>query len=131
MKTEWWYDDATHHYSGGRTLSLARLIVRDDGTAQLLTDGGERFEFPNEDEASLWLGSEEYRRLDSLIEDFKDDGLPVDPRIKPPSAASDDELVKKMVIVLDPVNGVAPGRGDALPLPASKDAPGPNPTSHE
>jgi hypothetical protein len=132
MKTEWWYDDATYHYSDNRTLSLARLTVRDDGTAQILTDGGERIELENETEASGWLLDEEYRRLDGLIEDFKDEGLPVDPRIKPPSAASDEELVRQMVIELGPVDGAAaPGGSNALPLPAGEHSSDQNPTARD
>lgn len=131
MKVEWWYNDAVYHASDGAELPLARLVVRDDGTAHVLTDGGERLELENETEASGWLVDEEFRRLDSLLADRRDEGLPVDPRIVPPSAASDDELLGKMVIVLGPVNGPAwPGEARALPRPAGPAHPSQNPTAH-
>lgn len=100
MKTEWWYDDATY-YSDPTELFLARLVVRDDGTAQILTDG-ERLEFENETEASIWFLDEEYRRMKSLLEDFEDEGATPDPRIKPPEAATEEELQRRMVIRLTP-----------------------------
>ncbi len=102
MKVEWWYDDCAFHYSDSTELFLARLIVRDDGTAQILTDGPETIGFENETEASIWLLDEEYRRLKSLIEDFTDEGLPPDPRIKAPEAATEEELQRQMVIHLTP-----------------------------
>lgn len=112
MKIEWWFDDATFDYSDSTELVLARLTVRDDGSAATLTNGGERLEFPNETEASIWFLDEEYRRLKSLLEDYKDDGLPVDPRIKPPEAATEEELQRRMVIRLTP-DAAAP----AVPAP--------------
>jgi hypothetical protein len=102
MKTEWWYDDATLHYSDQQELVLARLIIRDDGTAQILTSGGEVVEVESEDEASVWLVDEEYRRLEDLIEDFMAEGRPVDPRIKLPTAESGSELLRQMVVDLRP-----------------------------
>ncbi len=102
MTTEWWYDDYAFDSSDSRELFLARLIVRDDGTAQIMTDGPEIIELENAEEANIWLVSEEYRRLKSLIEDFTDEGLTPDPRIKPPEAATEEELQRRMVIRLNP-----------------------------
>ena len=101
MKTEWWYDDYAYYSSESMEIVLARLVVRDDGTAQILTDG-ECLELENETEASIWFLDEEYRRLRSLLEDFEDEGVAPDPRIKPPEAATDEELQKQMVIHLTP-----------------------------
>ena len=98
MKTEWWYDDATFHYSGDTDLYLALLTVEDDGTARLTLPERVR-EFTDEDDASIWLADEEYRRLDDLIADLVEDGLPVDPRIKAPAATA---LLDQLVIKLQP-----------------------------
>ena len=38
MKVEWWYNDAAYHYAKGESLALARLSVRPDRTARVLTD---------------------------------------------------------------------------------------------
>ncbi len=104
MKTEWWYDDATLHVSGDTDLVLARLTIRDDGTAQLLLAGGQVVELESEDEASIWLVSEEYRRLEDLVEDWVEEGRPTDPRVKAPTGTSAEELVPQMVIELGAAN---------------------------
>jgi hypothetical protein len=105
MKTEWWYDDATFHYSRGTELFFARLTVRDDGTAQLLTVE-QVLEFENETGASIWLLDEEYRRLDDLIADQSEDGRAMDPQIAAPTATSQDELLRQMAIKLPPRNAL-------------------------
>ena len=98
MKTEWWYDDATFHYSGDSDLYLALLTVEDDGTTRLTLPERVR-EFTDEDDASIWLVDEEYRRLDGLIADLVEDGIPVDPRITATAATT---LSDQMVIKLQP-----------------------------
>lgn len=114
MKTEWWYDDWSYHLDNSGVY-LARLTVRDDGTAQVIT-AGEIHEFENEDEASIWLGDEEYSLLEVLFEILVEEGRPVDPRITPPTAATDEELMHKMAIKLDPANGAtAPTQPSNLP----------------
>jgi hypothetical protein len=114
MKIEWWYDDATFHYSDDTELVLARLTVRDDGTAQLLLEGGQIVELETEDDASIWLVSEEYGRLDDLVQDLVEEGRPVDPCIKAPAGTSAEELVPHMVIHLDAASGtVAPDQPDS------------------
>jgi hypothetical protein len=105
MKIEWWYDDATFHHSGKSTVALARLTVREDGTAQILTDG-ETLEFENEEEAESWLTNEEYSGLETMFDEFEEKGISPDPRIKPPIAASDQELAGKMIINLEPPSNV-------------------------
>ena len=105
MKTEWWYDDASFHYSGNTELYLARLLVRDNETAQLLLAGGEVIELADEEEASIWLCSEEYRRLEDLLADYVEDGITPDPRIRPPVGTSEAELLPQMEIRLGQVNG--------------------------
>jgi hypothetical protein len=107
MRVEWWYDDATFHRSGNSELVLARLTVRGDGSSQVLLGGGEVIELENEPEASRWLVDEEYRRLDDLVQDCIEDGVPVDPRLRPPAAAADEDLIRQMVVVLGP-------RGEAV-----------------
>jgi len=99
MKTEWWYDDATFHYSGDKDICLARLTIHPDGTAEVVTPS-ERIPFPDEDAANEWLTSEEFSLLENLTEAFEEAGKPIDPRIKPPCATCDGDLVKQMVIKL-------------------------------
>src|SRR5437899_2051431 len=110
MKTEWWYDDATWHYSHDTELVLARLVVRDNGTAQLLLEGGQVIELETEDAASLWLVSEEYRRLQDFIQDWIEEGRPIDPRVQAPRGTSVEELLPRMVIHLDGNNGIGAPR---------------------
>jgi len=118
-KTEWWYDDATYHYSGDSEVVLARLTTRDNGTAQLLIGGGKVLEFENEDEASCWLVDEEYEPFENLIEDLTEKGVAVDPRIKVPTATSPEDLNRQMVITLEPGNNLVSQTGLAtLPTPA-------------
>ena len=104
MKCEWWYDDANFHYSDQTELVLARLTVRDDGSAEVLTAAGELHQFDNETEASVWLLDEEYRRWESLLEDLQEGGAYVDPRIRVPTASSNEELRQQMVISLTPLS---------------------------
>jgi hypothetical protein len=116
MRIEWWYDDASFHYSAGAELDLARLTVRDDGTAQILTSGGEIIELENETEASIWFLDEEFRRLEDLLDDLREEGRPVNPRIKPPTAPSDKELLPQMTITLDAERDVpSTTRSDSTP----------------
>jgi hypothetical protein len=82
MKIEWWYDDSFFRYPEDVEIALARLTVRDDGSAEILDDGQQSFEFENEDQASMWLGDEEYRRVESLVEDLDDEHRPVDARLR-------------------------------------------------
>lgn len=70
MKVELWYNDASYHHSQDWRHSLTELLVREDRTAQLLLDSGERLEFPSEEEAIVWLLDEEYRRLADLRADL-------------------------------------------------------------
>jgi hypothetical protein len=78
------------------------LILRDDGTAQILTAGDEVINVENEEGASIWLVDEEYRRLEDLIEDFKEEGKSLNPRIKVPTADSGEALLQQMVVNLRP-----------------------------
>ena len=105
MKTEWWYDDASYHLDKTQVY-LARLTVRDDGTAQLVTDGN-AYEFENEEEASIWLTDEEYSVLEVLIEDLQEQGLPVDPRLEALAYGPKDGADHPMVIVLGSVQRTA------------------------
>jgi len=98
MKIEWWYDDASYHLDNTQVY-LARLTIRDDGTAQLVTDG-KVYEFENEEEASIWLTDEEYSVLEILIEDLRELGLPVDPRLEALADGPKDGADLPMVIVL-------------------------------
>ncbi len=98
MKTEWWYESSLYDING--MVVLARLTVRDDDTAEILTDGGEQYEFASQDQAEIWLTDEEYYTLDMLYETFAEQGTPIDPRIKPPCASCDGDLLKQMVIKL-------------------------------
>jgi hypothetical protein len=106
MKTEWWYESAL--FDLDNTLVFARLTVQDEGSANVLTDAGERLEFASEDDARTWLGDEEYYPLDHLVESLKEQGIPVDPRIKPPVGERDDEVLKQMVVALHETPNAAP-----------------------
>jgi hypothetical protein len=108
MKVEWWYDDASYHLDKTRVF-LARLTVRDEAPAQLVTDGG-TYEFENEEEASMWLTDEEYSPLGILVEDLREQGLSVDPRLEALVLAPQGESNGPMVIVLESVEG-SPARG--------------------
>lgn len=99
MRIEWWYDDATFHYSGDTDLYLARLTVDADGTAEILMPS-ERLPLAHEDAANEWLANEEFSLLESLTEAYEELGKPVDPRIKPPCASCDRDLLSQMVIKL-------------------------------
>ena len=102
MNVEWWYDDSFFQYGEEDEMFLARLTRRDDGTCQLMLESGTTYDFANKTEASIWLLDEEYRRLESLIDDLSEDGFPPDPRLKPPTATTGDELLRQMIIKLDP-----------------------------
>ncbi|HMC67370.1 MAG TPA: hypothetical protein VKI65_20715 [Gemmataceae bacterium] len=114
MKVEWWYDEATFHYSDNSELYLAKLIVRDDGTAKLIS-AGEALEFDNEEEASLWLCDEEFLPIDVLLDRFAEQVIAVDPRIQALVASSDDAVLQQKGIILDPAGGVlSPRQSDTL-----------------
>ena len=106
MKSEWWYDGSVLDYETfgehKQELYLVRLTVKEDGTAELLFPSGARKQFPTEEDASIWLCDEEFRRLEDLIQDFIDDGRPVDPRIRRPPSGPDAEIIKQMQIPLGP-----------------------------
>lgn len=106
MKTEWWYESAIYDLDGN--IVLARLILRDDGTAQVLTDDGEVREFSSQDEASHWLSDEEYYPLESLYGVLAEQGVAIDPRIRPPMAACDGDMVRQMVIRLGDAKTMTP-----------------------
>jgi hypothetical protein len=95
-RTGWWYDDCTYK------IVLARPTVREDGTAQLLTDEADVLVFPDESEANGWLVDEAYEPFENLIEDFAERAVPLDPRIKLATATSLEELIPQMVITLEP-----------------------------
>lgn len=69
MLREWRYADGPYHYSDGKEVVLARLTVRDDGTAEVLFADGRLRQFDSEDEARTMLSDEEYRYVADLIED--------------------------------------------------------------
>jgi hypothetical protein len=101
MKIEWFFNDSFFTYGEDEDLALARLLVRDDGTAQVRTDA-EVLEFDDEEQADEWLTSEEYGLLESLAERIAEEGFPPDPRIQAPAATSEEELTRQLVIKLDP-----------------------------
>jgi hypothetical protein len=103
MKVEWWYDDANYHLDKTRVF-LARLTIRDDGSAQLITDG-QVHEFENEDEASIWLADEEYSVLEMLVEDLREQGIPVDPRLESLVFSPEEDSEHSMVLVLKASEG--------------------------
>ena len=103
MKTEWYYDSAAYgvqDWNRGGTLFLARLTVHEDGTAQVLGADGVVHKFPDTQLADEWLTDEEYKRLQDLVDDFREDNHPMDPRIKEPVGDTPEELVKQMCIRL-------------------------------
>ncbi|MDX1933132.1 MAG: hypothetical protein SFU56_11045 [Capsulimonadales bacterium] len=68
IRSEWWYDDAAF-YSDQRTLYLALLHVLTDGTATIQVEQ-KFYSFASEEEADIWLTSEEFRKVEYLAEDY-------------------------------------------------------------
>ncbi len=114
MKTEWWYESAL--YDLDNDLVFARLQVRDDGTAQIFTHNGEKLEFESEDEAGLWLSSDEYYPIDHLIEEMAEAGQTFPAVLVPPDLA-EEALVDRMVVAftVNPASFRPPEAG--LPAP--------------
>jgi len=104
MKTEWWYDDATYHYSGNAELVSARLTTRDDGTVQLLI-GGEGLEFENEDEASRWLADGRIRSAGESYRRFRGTRQAFGPANQTANSHNAGRSQRQMVITLEPGNG--------------------------
>lgn len=113
MRTEWWYEDSIYHLE--RMVVLARLTIRENGSAQILTDGNEVLEFPTREEAEMWLGDEEYNPLKFLLENREEEGFSPDPRLQPPTASSGEELLRQMVIRLEAANGAAAAEPQRMP----------------
>jgi hypothetical protein len=97
---EWWYDDASYHAAMEQEICLARLVHRDDMMLELLLETGEMHEFSSRDEALLWLGDEEYRRLDDLIQDYIEEGRQVPPQLSSPEILSEGALLRQMRVIL-------------------------------
>lgn len=98
MKAEWWYESSL--YDVDNTLVFAKLTVRDDGRAEILSDAGDTLPFANEDEAAAWLSDEEYYPFDHLLERLESENTPPDPRIKAPVERPGVELLPQMVVPL-------------------------------
>jgi hypothetical protein len=102
MRTEWWYDDS---FVDPETLGLrdqeiflARLTVNDDRSAEILFPNGAKKVFPSENDALIWMGDEEYRRLDSLIQHLTERGRLDDLPIVVPSGQTETEILRTMRI---------------------------------
>jgi hypothetical protein len=74
-------------------LNWARLTIASDGSAEVLDCDGKYHRFATRDDARNWLNEDEFSRLDRLIEDGE-----VEIGTMPPSAASDAELIPKLLI---------------------------------
>jgi hypothetical protein len=88
MKTEWWLD-----WSALPDLLWARLQVHQNGAAEVFDLDGKVHHFSSEQEARNWLFEDEYSRLEQLIQSEE---VPAD--TISPSAASDEELLPKMLV---------------------------------
>jgi hypothetical protein len=100
VKAEWWFDDASFAASKHRDVFLARKLVFEDGTAEVLLQSGERLELSDEDEADVWLGDEEYRRIDALYDHFGDEGVTIPSLDLPGKDEEGPALLERMHIVL-------------------------------
>jgi len=83
MKTGWWYDNSFFEYGKSDELVLARLTVRDDGTAQILRRG-RSLNSSTKQRHHLAL-DEEYTLLETSSR-TDGTGPASGPRIKPPTA---------------------------------------------
>lgn len=70
MKVELWYLDAGSDVRPETTSPMVTLKVGDDGRAQLILEDGSVRDFSSEEEASVWLVDEEYRRYADFLEDL-------------------------------------------------------------
>lgn len=90
-QTTWWLD------SGALPSRLlwARLDVAPDGAAVVFDLDGKYHRFSDLQTAKLWLLEDEYSSLAFLVEEGE-----VSADLAPPAAASDQELLKLMVVDL-------------------------------
>ena len=98
MITEWWYDSSV--YDIDAVVVLARLTVRPDGTAAILTDGGHEHEFPTRDAAEMWLTDEEYYTSCGLQKRLTAAGAGPESWVQAPPESCNGDLLKHMVIRL-------------------------------
>ena len=87
-------------------LDLGKLLAHD-----ITADQRRRLvESYPEEEASMWLTDEEYSPLVMLVEDLREQGLSVDPRLEALLHAPQEECNGAMVLVLEsPEGSPAPG----------------------
>ena len=91
-KESWWLDTSSFP-----CLLWARIRVFEDGTAEVFDLDGRYTRFENESDARSFLAEDEYDCFSGLDDDERAEvGLPGD--LEPPTAASDAELVPKMVV---------------------------------
>lgn len=90
LELEWWIMDC-----GLPDLIWARLRSWTDGTADVLTTGGELDRFPSRDEAVSWLCEDEFRDLEVFNQGEFEIGLDL-PFIWPPEGESDAALAPLM-----------------------------------
>jgi len=100
MKTGWWM--LVFEYGKSENSSCTIDCQRRWDGSNL--DAGEEFEFLNEQRHPLAC-DEEYTLLENLIEELTEQGLQWDPRIKPPTAASQQNCFGQMVIRLNAETG--------------------------
>lgn len=106
MRSEWWYDDSFIDYESlgirDQEVFLVQLTILENNAAELLFPNGEKKSFSSENDALLWLGDEEYRRLNSLIDDLTEDKRAVATQVIRPSGDTDDELLPQMRFIISP-----------------------------
>ena len=91
MTTQWWLMQPRP----GLVL-WTRMVVDDDGVAEVLDSTGATIRFADEDTARHSLLDQEYRALDGLDDDDAAEmGLDLD-ELQPPSSADDLALVRAM-----------------------------------
>jgi hypothetical protein len=91
--TEWWL--MWGHFPN---LNWARLRVFTDGSADVFDMDGAAHEFPNAEEARMFLAEDEFSELSSFDEeDEREWGMALR-SLTPPAGASDEELLPKMFV---------------------------------
>lgn len=95
-EAQWWLAAV------GDTLIWARLVVLEDGVAEVFDSDGGTLRYDDETAARMALLDAEFRAFDGLDEDDATTlGLDLD-SLEPPRADDDDELLRTMVQKLPP-----------------------------
>jgi len=95
VETSWWLD-----FAALPDLHWARLQLLSDGSAAILDLDGRTHRFADAEQATRWLGEDEYSRWSDAGDAFWRDECAdagCEPPAGPPSAGSDAELIALML----------------------------------